>query len=162
MLKNLYRPRAYIRDFTVYWYDMNWYDNIICIFYKFQYKDTNTKCPLNISPPQYKAPKMCLQIAMITGLIFRILLYVLMALSCLKVWILSNLPNLPPNCPNRGEPSVINVWTLWLSQYSSIPWQISPPKNKQSTYLNQPSKDKVSLCQKFYISFISLVRLINI
>ena len=44
------------------------------------HSDTNTKCPLNISPPnisppKYKPPKKCLRMFMSPGLIFGILRY---------------------------------------------------------------------------------------
>ena len=50
----------------------HWYDDR---FWKFWHKDTNTKCPPNISPPEYKPPKMCLKMAISPGLIFGILRY---------------------------------------------------------------------------------------
>ena len=55
--------------------DLDDNNNIIKEFKMILYSNTNTKVPPNISPPEYKPPKMCLKTFISPGLIFGILRY---------------------------------------------------------------------------------------
>ena len=80
-----------------------------------RYSDTNTKCPPNISPPEYKPPRKCLKTSISPGLTFGILRY-------------SNFSNtqIMPSKPNRADFLRFNS-NIEHNLHSTLKWNMNFP-----------------------------------